>query len=160
MNCREEMKQLGMRGILCSPFEMSLSGLPLTFYGLKGPSDWHRSAPFRCCHVCCVSIFKLIHNKHGNIATAIYKSGVEYEQGMRKRPPSKFGVALVQEYRKRGLTQYSLAQKLRTAPADQITLGTTETNRVSNDPFACRRHRHGSGRTGERRRCPELGGSD
>ena len=31
---------------------------------------------------------------------------------MRKRPPSKFGVALVQEYRKRGLTQYSLAQKL------------------------------------------------
>ena len=44
--------------------------------------------------------------------TAIYKSGVEYEQGMRKRPPSKFGVALVQEYRKRGLTQYSLAQKL------------------------------------------------
>ena len=41
-----------------------------------------------------------------------YKSGVEYEQGMRKRPPSKFGVALVQEYRKRGLTQYSLAQKL------------------------------------------------
>lgn len=45
-------------------------------------------------------------------STAIYKSGVEYEQGMRKRPPSKFGVALVQEYRKRGLTQYSLAQKL------------------------------------------------
>ena len=44
--------------------------------------------------------------------TAIYKSGVDYEQGMRKRPPSKFGVALVQEYRKRGLTQYSLAQKL------------------------------------------------
>ena len=44
--------------------------------------------------------------------TAIDKSGVEYEQGMRKRPPSKFGVALVQEYRKRGLTQYSLAQKL------------------------------------------------
>ncbi|WP_337654562.1 helix-turn-helix transcriptional regulator [Bilophila wadsworthia] len=44
--------------------------------------------------------------------TAIYKSGVEYEQGMRKRPPSKFGVALVQEYRKRGITQYSLAQKL------------------------------------------------
>ena len=31
---------------------------------------------------------------------------------MRKRPPSKFGVALVQEYRTRGLTQYSLAQKL------------------------------------------------
>ena len=31
---------------------------------------------------------------------------------MRKRPPSKFGVALVQEYRKRGFTQYSLAQKL------------------------------------------------
>lgn len=31
---------------------------------------------------------------------------------MIKRPPSKFGVALVQEYRKRGLTQYSLAQKL------------------------------------------------
>ena len=106
------MKQLGMRGILCSPFEMSLSGLPLTFYGLKGPSDWHRSARSdvamfvvyqfenRC------SIYHLIKS------TAIYKSGVEYEQGMRKRPPSKFGVALVQEYRKRGLTQYSLAQKL------------------------------------------------
>ena len=31
---------------------------------------------------------------------------------MRKRPPSKFGVALVQESRKRGFTQYSLAQKL------------------------------------------------
>lgn len=52
------------------------------------------------------SIYHLIKS------TAIYKSGVEYEQGMRKRPPSKFGVALVQEYRKRGLTQYSLAQKL------------------------------------------------
>ncbi|MFQ8887371.1 MAG: helix-turn-helix domain-containing protein [Bilophila wadsworthia] len=52
------------------------------------------------------SIYHLIKS------TAIYKSGVEYEQGMRKRPPSKFGVALVQEYRKRGFTQYSLAQKL------------------------------------------------
>ena len=31
---------------------------------------------------------------------------------MRKRPPSKFGAALVQEYRKRGFTQYSLARKL------------------------------------------------
>lgn len=29
---------------------------------------------------------------------------------MRKRPPSRFGVALVKAYRKRGLTQYRLAQ--------------------------------------------------
>lgn len=31
---------------------------------------------------------------------------------MRKRPPSKFGAALVQEYKRRGLTQYRLAQIL------------------------------------------------
>lgn len=31
---------------------------------------------------------------------------------MRKRPPSKFGAALIQEYKKHGLTQYSLAKKL------------------------------------------------
>ncbi len=31
---------------------------------------------------------------------------------MRNRPPSKFGTALVQEYKKRGLTQYSLAKKM------------------------------------------------
>ncbi len=31
---------------------------------------------------------------------------------MKKRPPSKFGMALVQEYKKRGLTQYSLAKKM------------------------------------------------
>ncbi|MBB5144393.1 helix-turn-helix domain-containing protein [Desulfovibrio intestinalis] len=31
---------------------------------------------------------------------------------MRKRPPSKFGAALIQEYKKRGFTQYSLAKKM------------------------------------------------
>ncbi|WP_414999723.1 helix-turn-helix domain-containing protein [Desulfovibrio sp.] len=31
---------------------------------------------------------------------------------MRNRPPSKFGAALIQEYKKRGFTQYSLAKKL------------------------------------------------
>lgn len=31
---------------------------------------------------------------------------------MRKRPPSKFGAALIQEYKKRGFTQYSLAKRL------------------------------------------------
>ncbi|WP_083522032.1 helix-turn-helix domain-containing protein [Desulfovibrio fairfieldensis] len=31
---------------------------------------------------------------------------------MKQRPPSKFGAALVQEYKKRGLTQYSLAKKM------------------------------------------------
>lgn len=31
---------------------------------------------------------------------------------MKKRPPSKFGAALVQEYKKRGFTQYSLAKKM------------------------------------------------
>ena len=31
---------------------------------------------------------------------------------MKKRPPSKFGAALVQEYKKRGFTQYRLAQIL------------------------------------------------
>ena len=31
---------------------------------------------------------------------------------MRNRPPSKFGAALIQEYKKRGFTQYSLAKKM------------------------------------------------
>lgn len=31
---------------------------------------------------------------------------------MKKRPPSKFGAALIQEYKKRGFTQYSLAKKM------------------------------------------------
>lgn len=31
---------------------------------------------------------------------------------MRNRPPSKFGMALTQEYKKRGFTQYSLAKKM------------------------------------------------
>lgn len=31
---------------------------------------------------------------------------------MKQRPPSKFGAALVQEYKKRGFTQYSLAKKM------------------------------------------------
>jgi len=31
---------------------------------------------------------------------------------MRKRTPSKFGAALIQEYKKRGFTQYSLAKKM------------------------------------------------
>ena len=31
---------------------------------------------------------------------------------MKKRPPSKFGTALVQEYKKRGFTQYRLAKVL------------------------------------------------
>lgn len=44
--------------------------------------------------------------------SAIYKSAVEYEQRMKKRPLSKFGAALVQEYRRRGFTQYSLAKKM------------------------------------------------
>ena len=44
--------------------------------------------------------------------SAIHKSAVEYEKGMRNRPPSKFGAALIQEYKKRGFTQYSLAKKM------------------------------------------------
>ena len=31
---------------------------------------------------------------------------------MKKRPPSKFGAALIQEYKKHGFTQYSLAKKM------------------------------------------------
>ncbi len=44
--------------------------------------------------------------------SAIYKSAVEYEQRMKKRPHSKFGAALVQEDKRRGVTQYSLARKM------------------------------------------------
>ncbi len=32
--------------------------------------------------------------------------------GIQNRPPSKFGAVLVQEYKKRGITQYSLAKKM------------------------------------------------
>ena len=41
---------------------------------------------------------------------------------MRKRPPSKFGTALIQEYKKRGFTQYSLARKMGRSPRYLNTL--------------------------------------
>ena len=54
----------------------------------------------------------MLNTSADKFVSYFYKSAVEYEQGMRKRPPSTFGAALVQEYKKRGFTQYSLAKKI------------------------------------------------
>ncbi|MFT4302822.1 MAG: helix-turn-helix transcriptional regulator [Desulfovibrio sp.] len=63
----------------------------------------------------CLSSYQVLNRcltDHLINLSAIYESAVEYEQRMRNRPPSKFGAALIQEYKKRGFTQYSLAKKL------------------------------------------------
>ncbi len=42
--------------------------------------------------------------------SAIHKSGVNYKYWMSDRPPSRFGAALINECKKRNITQYRLAQ--------------------------------------------------